>query len=367
MTVGPLHLLVVSFDNDEVVSEIGKQLDLVRKRKIIRIFDFLYILKHLDGSIGYKEISDLHEDEKYKYGGMIKSLIGLVAHDPEQLESGDVAEVPGIAEHDFGLDNEELLDISSKLAPGQSAILILFEHHWAVGLKDAILDAGGETLVQGLVQPEAFRIVGTELDVLLDAVKRLEETAVSEAMAAMAEAETTKVEAQEEADKVKLAAATAAALASKRAEEAMAEAKEAEELTAAEIAELKQAEALERASATEVQTAAEKAKQQAVEDAREVVAASKAVEALAMNEAAEVLDQAHLEEEEAMRRAAAVMEAADEAEARAIMRAIEALLAAEIIEQEAIEDAVQAVIAADIVEQLAAERAGRALMNGLLT
>jgi len=366
MTVGPLHLVVVSFNEDKVVSDIGKQLERVRKRGIIRLFDFLYILKHEDGSLGFKEMSDLSSDEKHQYGGVIKSLIGLVVEDGEGLVSGSVAEVPGLAEHDFGINDDELHYISNKIPPGHSAILLLFEHRWAIGLKEAIIDAGGKTLLQGLINPEAFKIVGTELEPLLDAAKRLEETAVSDAMKIMAEATAAKDEAEAEALQVKMAAAAAVAMAEERAQKAMAEAKEVEEITAAEAAMLKEAAEQDRAQAAEVREAAEKVKEQAVEEAREVVSASKAVEALAMEEAADVMEEAHHVEEDAIRRAAAVMEAADEAEARAIMRGIQALLTAEIIEQEAMEEAVQAVIAAQIVEDMAAQRAGRALLSGSL-
>lgn len=366
MTVGPLHLVVVSFNEDKVVVEIGKQLEIVRKRGIIRLFDFLYILKHEDGSLGFKEMSDLTSDEKYEYGGVIKSLIGLVVDDPEGLATGTVAEVPGLAEHDFGINDDELHFIADKIPTGHSAVLLLFEHHWAIGLKQAIIDAGGNTLLQGLVNPEAFKIVGTELEPLLDAAKRLEETAVSDAMKIMAEATAAKDEAEAEALQVKMSAAAAVAMAEERAEKAMAEAKEVEEITAAEAAMLREAAEQDRAQAAEVRAAAELVKLKAVDEAREVVAASKAVEAQAMEEAAEVMEEAHHVEEDAIRRAAAVMEAADEAEARAIMRALDALLAAEIIKQEAMEEAVQAVIAAEIVEDMAAKRAGRALLSGSL-
>lgn len=366
MTVGPLHLVVVSFNDDKVVAEIGKQLEAVRKHGIIRLFDFLYILKHEDGSLAFRELSDLNADEKHQYGGVIKSLIGLVVDDGEALASGKVAEVPGLAEHDFGLNDDELHYVADKIPPGHSAILILFEHHWAIGLKDALINAGGKTLLQGLIDPEAFKIVGTELEPILDAAKRLEETAVSDAMKIMAEATAAKEEAEAEALQVKMAAAAAVAIAEERAQKAMAEAEEIEEITAAEAAILKEAAEKDRAEAAEVRAAAEKVKKQAIEDAREVVTASKAVEALAMEEAAEVMEQAHHTEEDAIRRAAAVMDAADDAEARAIMRGIQALLAAEIIEQEAMEEAVQAVIAAQIVEEMAAQRAGRALLSGSL-
>jgi len=366
MTIGPLHLVVVGFDNDKVVAEIGKQLEIVRQRRIIRLFDFLYILKREDGTVAFKQITDLSQEEKFQYGGVIKSLIGLVVDEGPKLTAGTVAEVSGLTEHDYGINNDELAYISDKILPGRSAFLLLFEHHWAVDLKQAIVDAGGRALFQGLINPEAFKIVGTQLDAVLAAAKRLEETAVSEAMLTMVSATAAKTEAEAEAEQVRLAAAAAIAAAEAQAAQALADAKEIEEIAAAEAAMLRAAAEQDRQQAEEVRAAAELVKEKALEQAREVVAASKAVEALAVNEAAETVEQARQVEQEAIRRAAAVMEAADEAEARAVMRGIQALLAAQIIEQEAMEEAVNAVIAAQIVERAAAERAGRALLSGAL-
>jgi uncharacterized membrane protein len=366
MTVGPLHLVVIGFDNDKVVAEIGKQLEIVRQKRIIRLFDFLYIIKREDGTVAFKQVTDLNQDEKYQYGGVIKSLIGLVVDEGPKLMAGTVAEVSGLAEHDYGINDDELAYISDKILPGRSAFLLLFEHRWAVGLKQAVVDAGGRALFQGLVNPEAFKIVGTELDSVLAAAKRLEETAVSEAMMTMASATAAKTEAEAEAQQVRLAAAAAIAAAETQAAKAMAEAREIEEIAAAEAAMLHAAAEQDRLQAEEVRAAAELVKGKAVQEAREIVAASKAVEAAAVNEAAETVEQARLAEQEAIRRAAAVMDAADEAEARAVMRGIQALLAAQIIEQEAMEEAVNAVIAAQIVQQVAAERAGKALLSGRL-
>ena len=366
MTVGPLHLVVVSFDDDKVVSDIGVELGKVRKHGIIRLFDFLYILKHEDGSIAAKEISDLSADEKYQYGGLIKSLVGLVVDEGDAMLAGEVEDIPGMEGHDFGLNQDEVIYIADKIQPGRSALLLLFEHRWAVGLKEAMLNAGGTTLVQKLIDPEAFRIVGSEFQSVVEAANRLEEKTLAETMDLLVAATVAKREAEEEAEQVKMAAAAEVAEAEERAEKAAAEAQDVEQITAAEVVMLREAAEKDRLAAEEARKAAELVKAQAVEDAREVVVAAKAVEAVAMNEAAETMAEAREMEEGAMRRAAAVMDAADDAEANAMMRALQALVAADMIEQQAMEEAVQALIAADIVEQMAAERAGRALLSGSL-
>ena len=44
-----------------------------------------------------------------------------------------------------------------------TALLVLFEHRWALRLKEALLSAGGVVIAQGMVQPEALLEFGSAL------------------------------------------------------------------------------------------------------------------------------------------------------------------------------------------------------------
>ena len=38
--------------------------------------------------------------------------------------------------------------------------MVLFEHRWAIPLKEAVVDAGGVVVAQGMVQPETLIGIG---------------------------------------------------------------------------------------------------------------------------------------------------------------------------------------------------------------
>lgn len=53
---------------------------------------------------------------------------------------------------------------ASNIPNNSSAALLLFEHSWAVGLKEAILNAGGIPLAGGLVAPALVQMLEAELE-----------------------------------------------------------------------------------------------------------------------------------------------------------------------------------------------------------
>lgn len=52
--------------------------------------------------------------------------------------------------------------------------IILFEHTWAIKLKEAILNVGGIALVQGMPSPLALVEMGAEIAAVVEAVERIE-------------------------------------------------------------------------------------------------------------------------------------------------------------------------------------------------
>ena len=50
--------------------------------------------------------------------------------------------------------------MADQIQAGGSAMLALFEHTWAVGLKEAILNAGGEAIVHEFLDPQALEWAG---------------------------------------------------------------------------------------------------------------------------------------------------------------------------------------------------------------
>jgi hypothetical protein len=61
----------------------------------------------------------------------------------------------------YRLSSSDIRDVADALDPGTSAGFIIFEHVWARGLKEAILETGGVPFAEGFLTPEAVAALGT--------------------------------------------------------------------------------------------------------------------------------------------------------------------------------------------------------------
>ncbi len=94
-----------------------------------------------------------------------------------------------------GLSAADIVRAANALPPGKAIGILMFEHTWAIPLRDAIRSVGGIPLTQGFVTHEALALVGREVQAAAEARQALELTqaiqavAVLEAMAAVEQAE----------------------------------------------------------------------------------------------------------------------------------------------------------------------------------
>jgi len=343
MTIGPLQLMVIGFEDDTIAPHIGRELKAVRRRGTIRVFDFLYVIKHADGTFDAKQISDLKGDEKETYGAVLHNLIGLGREGVQHLQAGDLDMTSiATAESEYGIEDDDVENVANLIPNSSSAILILFEHHWAIGLKEAIVEAGGNVLAQGLINPNTLKMTAAELTAFSAGVARVEKDTLDEAMAIMEQAKAEKAEAEAEA----ASAQEMMAQAREQAEDAVMEAEEIGAMMATEAVLLQQAHEKDEAALAEAMAATEEARQIAIDEAVIIIAEARAAE------------------EAAIMRAAAVYNAAAEMEARAVMRALNTLVLAEIVEETAVQDAIDAIVMAEVVEEVAAKRVYDALSSG---
>jgi uncharacterized membrane protein len=368
--IGPLQLTVIGFDEDKYARDIIVELKNLRKEKIIRLFDLLYLIKHQDGTIAAKEVDDLEASERREFGTLIKSLLDLSTKDAEHADADQVAEAIGGAGDGSGMSESEIQNLADQMPDGSSAIFVIFEHSWARGVKKAILNAGGYLRAQGLINPESLQTATNELAIVLEAIEKAESSSMEKMAGVVADAKAQEEEAQQTAEEkvaeakareVAAAAALAAAvLKEEEANKAVAEAEaraEAARQHAAEVA--AEAEAMEDeafAQAEAVRRAAERQKMKAEAEAAEAVRGAEEME----SEAAEAMREA----EEIEAEAAEVVREAEEMEAAAVLRAMNAMVAARIIEKEAVREALNAVIAADVIEASAARKAAQSLASG---
>jgi len=108
----------------------------------VRIVDALFITKDDAGDVMIVELEELTDD-------------------PDAL---DVAS--SLAEQLDLISAEDAVELAADLAPGSSALALVFEHTWMIPVRDAIASSGGVLLADVRVPPEV-------IDEVLDAVAQV--------------------------------------------------------------------------------------------------------------------------------------------------------------------------------------------------
>ena len=77
MTIGPVQLIVLGFEQPEFHGEIIAELERLRESDTVRVIDALAVHKDADGEIEVAHLSNLSKDEAIELGTEIGALIGL--------------------------------------------------------------------------------------------------------------------------------------------------------------------------------------------------------------------------------------------------------------------------------------------------
>jgi len=139
MTLGPLEYTVIGFDGNRFNGEIAREIGAVVDAGIIALVDAVFITKDIDGDAAIIEI-DAKDDPRFEsFAPLLGGLAGLFT--PEDLET-----------------------IAESLPTNTSALALLFEHRWAVNVKEAIIGAGGFLISRTTISPEVLELVNAELE-----------------------------------------------------------------------------------------------------------------------------------------------------------------------------------------------------------
>jgi uncharacterized membrane protein len=160
MTIGPVQLVVIELQNDKLHGQITRELTSLRNSGTVRILDLLFVSKQQDDTLATIAETDLNTEQRMAYGAVIGGLLGLESGESQQnVEVDAEAGALAFADQTFGLSEADIRDIAADLPRGKSALFILFEHHWAVGIKEALQQGGGVVRAQGLVPPDTLEMV----------------------------------------------------------------------------------------------------------------------------------------------------------------------------------------------------------------
>jgi uncharacterized membrane protein len=151
MAIGPVQLLVVSFDEPHFTGQIVEEFRRLRENGVIRLIDAL-VQKHEDGSLTALQWSDLSIPEAQGLGATVGALIGVGLAGEAGLDPGARAGMEAGADGHL-IDDSEMWDLSDSLPNGSAAAIALIEHLWADPLRDAIARAGGVPVSDRWVHP----------------------------------------------------------------------------------------------------------------------------------------------------------------------------------------------------------------------
>jgi uncharacterized membrane protein len=152
MAIGPVQLIVLGFDHPEFHGEIVAELERLRESDTVRVIDSLAVYKDADGELEVQHLSNLTRDEAVELGTVIGALIGLGIEGEAGVEAGAIAGAEAMADG-VELLGEDEWDVLEDIPPDSAAALILIEHHWATGLRDAVARAGGSRLGDAFISP----------------------------------------------------------------------------------------------------------------------------------------------------------------------------------------------------------------------
>jgi hypothetical protein len=140
MTLGPLEYLVAGFEGNRFTGQILAELRAAQEKGIIRVLDLFVIKKDEQGNVTTQELKDLSSEEATELSSLAGNLMGLLA-------------------------DEDIQQVAADIPNNSAAGLLLFEHTWAIGLKEAIKNAGAVAITGGFVSPDVLAELEEELEV----------------------------------------------------------------------------------------------------------------------------------------------------------------------------------------------------------
>jgi len=158
-----MQLISIGFGRAALPLDFINQLRRLRERGVVRLVDAAFVAKDEHDGLTTIKVSDVDEDEAVFLGMIAGALVGYGALGDKGIDLG--AEVGAISSEDgfFGLSKDDLDEIADRIPRGTAATFILLEHLWAVGLKEAMRNVGGEVIGQGWITPATLIAMGQSM------------------------------------------------------------------------------------------------------------------------------------------------------------------------------------------------------------
>jgi hypothetical protein len=187
--VGPLQLLFVGFETTERFrGDILHELKGLRGRGLLRVLDARLFQRTPDGRFTELDLNPVLADPAEQEANPIARLLSSNGGGG----NGGISPREALA-RTTGFALEDLRRLMDQIEPSHLAVAVLVEHMWAAHLREAIHEAGGMLLGQGILTPELELLMGDELQARADAEAAIElanaarGSALLEAIATLAE------------------------------------------------------------------------------------------------------------------------------------------------------------------------------------
>jgi hypothetical protein len=120
---GPVEMLVVEFPGEVPGATFAPEIRRLVSQQIVRIIDILVVRKAMTGEVTTHELGEFEGNEHFEaLDAAVQSVDGLVA-------------------------DSDVEALGEALSPGATAIVLLFEHLWAVNARRAMEEAGGAVVL----------------------------------------------------------------------------------------------------------------------------------------------------------------------------------------------------------------------------
>jgi hypothetical protein len=137
--LGPIDYIAVGFKGNNFDGSVLKEIQKAVDENIIRVVDFLFIIKHKDGSVEMAEVADQADDLK------------------------EVAEMLGHKDDMPLLTEDDVEKLGAKMDKDTSAGILVIEQVWAKGLKKALMDKNAVLLAEGRLHPDKVEAAVEEM------------------------------------------------------------------------------------------------------------------------------------------------------------------------------------------------------------
>ena len=143
MSLGPLQVMVVNFEDTNFTGEIEAELIRLEESGTLRVLDVIFVSKSLEGHIEVIRTDDIHS------GALSQAILGLGEDEPD-----DASVSP---------EDVDVWYAADAIEPGNAAGIVVLEHRWAIPLREAIRDAGGTSVVTEWVYEEEVASLGVDI------------------------------------------------------------------------------------------------------------------------------------------------------------------------------------------------------------